>query len=97
MKVETGRFKGNNPALKVCDICTSGETEDEMHHLFRCPGLSDVRKPFIDHIKTIVDEYDTLTEEERTKIVLKEEHIKFFANWLDTMYTSRFEKMNQKI
>ncbi len=97
LKVETGRFKGNKPALKICDICTTGEIEDEMHHLYCCEGLSETREKFINHAKTLMDNFDTMTEEERTKFLLQKEHVKFFGHWLDTMYSSRFEKMNQKI
>ena len=97
LKVETGRFKGSNPALRVCDICDSGETEDEMHYLYHCKGLAEVRKPYIEEMRTFIPDYDKVTEENRTKIILSAQHIKFAAKWFDAMYTGHFDKLNQKV
>ena len=97
LRVETGRFKGSDPALRECLLCTMKEVEDEMHYLYRCPALEPVRKPFMDIMKKEIPSFEHMQEEERTMLLLCKDHIKDTARWFDSMYRFRFEVMNRKI
>ena len=48
-------------------------------------------------MKKIIPNFDEMSEEERTKMLLTEDHIKKTASWFEEMYTARFHVMNQKI
>ncbi len=97
LKVLTGRFKGADPVLRVCDLCNSGEWEDEMYYLYRCSAIEPARKPFINKMKVKIEGFDNHSEEERTKISLSAQHIKMTARWFEEMYSYRFDKLNQKV
>ena len=36
MRIETGRFNGLKPEDRVCQLCNSGEMEDEKHFILTC-------------------------------------------------------------
>ena len=47
-KIETGRFMGTPKERRYCDICSSGQVEDEFHFVFY---YSNERNEFDDTIK----------------------------------------------
>ena len=90
IRIETGRYKGTKEELRICELCTKGEVEDEIHFIFKCKTLKSVRKPYLknfyeenggkrkykDHCKAL-------------KCMLTPENIKRFGDFLLTMYHAR--------
>ena len=88
IKLETGRFKGVKKHLRLCEICHSGEVEDEMHYLYRCEPLQNVRDRFDieNHLGLKLNE--DIDEFEYTKKLLAE-HLKYTAKWIEEMWRER--------
>ncbi len=42
LHLELGRYKNSPIETRVCHICDAGFLEDELHFLYKCPGLADV-------------------------------------------------------
>ena len=36
LRIETGRFSGHKPEERVCQLCGSGDIEDEKHFILSC-------------------------------------------------------------
>jgi hypothetical protein len=43
LNVETGRYNGVRWDNRVCELCGSGQVQDEQHVVFECPGTSRLR------------------------------------------------------
>ena len=47
LRVETGRYIGENPEQRLCKICQGGQIEDEAHFLFNCDLYNVLRRQLI--------------------------------------------------
>ena len=85
IKLETGRFKGVKEHLWLCEICHSGEVEDEMHHLYCCEPLQNVRDRFDIENYLGLKINEDIEEYGYTKKLLAE-HLKYTAKWTEEMW-----------
>ena len=92
VRLETGRYKGLDREKRICEICNT-VLEDEIHFLFECPGLENVRKRFIDTYKITHPEYDSMSNIERLRELLFPENVRQFAKWLEEMTDTRRDKL----
>eukprot|EP00456_Euglypha_rotunda_P077550 TRINITY_DN7332_c0_g1_i5.p1 TRINITY_DN7332_c0_g1~~TRINITY_DN7332_c0_g1_i5.p1 ORF type:complete len:315 (+),score=-5.67 TRINITY_DN7332_c0_g1_i5:109-1053(+) len=46
LRIETGRWKGEDKASRICKFCTSGEVENEIHFVTTCERYGDLRDCF---------------------------------------------------
>ncbi|MCP3882930.1 MAG: hypothetical protein GY701_31710 [Sulfitobacter sp.] len=62
MHIELGRYNGVKLNERVCNVCSSGAIEDEVHFLFHCCKYDDARKRFFEStgIRRVPNEIDTL-------------------------------------
>ena len=88
IKLETGRFKGVKEHLRFCEICKSGEIEDEMHFLYRCEPLQQVRAKFKVESYLGLKINEDVDECEYTKLLLND-HLKYMAKWTEEMWRER--------
>ena len=49
LEIETGRYVGTQPDLRVCKLCKTG-VEDEMHFTLHCAALCQEWMPLINHM-----------------------------------------------
>jgi hypothetical protein len=49
LEIERGRHRGLQAKERICKLCLK-EVVDEIHFLFKCEALQNVRTPFIDLI-----------------------------------------------
>ena len=47
IEIETGRYRGITREQRFCPICNTGEVENELHFILKCPVLHDIRKTYI--------------------------------------------------
>ena len=47
LRIETGRYIGENQEQRPCKICQGGQIEDETHFLFSCDLYNDLRRQLI--------------------------------------------------
>ena len=74
---------------RKCQVCNTDATEDEIHFLFSCKKLKDVRTPFVS--KKVPEDVEL---EKTDKIALLREcllahNLKEFSDWLVDMYHAR--------
>ena len=55
LRVCTGRMQGVPRALRLCQLCDSGEVEDLPHFLLRCPRYLAIRAQFGGLFDNVVD------------------------------------------
>ena len=96
LEVETGRYNDTKRWLRFCKVCGKLQVEDELHFLFRCERLSDVRDSTLKtYLDTDVDT-KTLGECEKVQWLLDKSRIKDFADILTVMYDARQKVMSKK-
>ena len=88
LHLELGRYKNSPIETRVCHVCDAGLLEDELHFLYKCPGLADVRTSFSDRVILL-----RALEERSLESILMEnlnsEHIKNFGLFLEEMFMER--------
>ena len=63
LEIEVGKYK-HIPALnRICEVCSSGEVEDERHLIFGCNKCSSLRQSFSTEIQKIFKHFSTLTQD----------------------------------
>ncbi len=93
LEVETGRFRDKKRQTRLCKICLEDKVEDELHFIFECKKLKDVRKAKLDTL--LCEDRDTrrMTKAEKLKWLLSKEHIKEFGKVLACIYQARQDVM----
>jgi hypothetical protein len=51
LRVETGRWKGEQREERVCQVCLCGEVEDERHFLLKCAAYNEARSSMFRKIR----------------------------------------------
>ena len=88
IRLETGRYKGLPEALRICEICHSGEVESEMHHLHECVRLQYVRNrhPIARETRNMID--NGMSKTDVTKFILRD-RLKEAGVWIADMWKER--------
>lgn len=47
LRIEEGRFEGIDCVDRLCQLCNLRQIENELHFLFYCPMLGDLRRNFL--------------------------------------------------
>ena len=70
-------------------MCTQPKLEDEIHFIFNCKSLKQVRKPYLKEFR----KENGFTKKDdkyvQLKAMLNPINIRKFANWLEQMYLTR--------
>lgn len=89
LKIETDRYQGIPPEMRLCKTCSMNTTEDEAHFLFTCPALSRVRHfayGFFEHSDInfdLEDAYRKLAQ------MCRGLNIKYMGKFLEMLYRER--------
>ena len=62
LQIELGRYQGIPRHQRLCQQCSSGEVEDEIHFLFKCSKYEPDRKELIDIILTSCPNFHSLND-----------------------------------
>ena len=54
LRIETGRYENLAIDKRTCQLCASGEVENEEHFLLKCEINQELRQQFYDKIKELV-------------------------------------------
>ena len=60
LQIELGRYQGIPRHQRLCQQCSSGEVEDEIHFLFKCTKYEPDRKELIDIILNSCPNFNSL-------------------------------------
>ena len=71
LRIEQGRWKKLPVEERVCQVCMSGEVEDEEHFMLRCGAYSDLRKLMIEELQQLGGEVVSEEGEEREKWMVR--------------------------
>ena len=67
LEIEKGRRKNIPRPDRVCKICNTKQTEDEIHFILSCPALSTHRIPFMNKISSLNHQFTFLPNAEKVK------------------------------
>ena len=94
LKVETGRFIGIPPELRLCLFCTEDIIEDETHFLLHCCKYREIRESyFINRIIPYVYDFENLNDNEKINVLLSDVFVKQTAELLWNCFDIRRKNM----
>jgi len=64
LHIETGRYANLPVENRLCNVCNSGDIEDEIHFLCKCQKYVEERKDLYDYLMSKVDGFDTFNDHE---------------------------------
>lgn len=91
LHLETGRYSGKPENKRLCNICNSGEIENENHFLFKCEFYRNERELFLNSLNIQQGMLDTLLNDNisnKLKFLLNEKLFKF-SKYLEVIYNKR--------
>ena len=69
LRIETGRYIGENPEGRLCKICQGGQTEDETHFLLYCAHYTELRNDLLSSVYQ-GNSFVSLTEAAKVKLLM---------------------------
>ena len=84
LRIETGRYVGEEPNQRLCTMCNNNEIEDESHFILNCNFYQDDRKTLLHDIciEDFTNSYDILK-------FLMSKKIRLLARFLESAYKQR--------
>ncbi len=81
LRIETGRHtRPYTPAEKrLCLKCKENQIQDEEHHLMLCSAFANERKPLMQCAAQYINDFETLTSEEKFIEIMKSENIELLT------------------
>ena len=95
LEIETGRYNDTKRWLRFCKVCGELQVEDELHFLFRCNGIKDVRESTLKVFLDTDVETKTMNECEKAQWLLSKSRIREFADILTALYDARQKIMSK--
>ena len=90
LMLELGRYR--RPKMprfeRICTIC-SGEVEDEIHFILRCPALVNARKPLLDKCFKLYEDFQTCTDIQKLNFIFNNLNVNFVAKSIFQMFQLR--------
>ena len=65
LRIETGRYKGEKEADRICVLCNTNQVENELHFLLHCPLYNIERSAFLEKIYVRHSNFSTLQDTEK--------------------------------
>ena len=69
INIEVGRYNGIERELRVCNICVSGEVENEVHFLLKCVKYEEKRGILLSQAVQCVPDFNEKSDIEKIKIL----------------------------
>ena len=70
IRIETGRFRGEEVGERLCTLCDSESVEDEIHFVLHCSKYADLRKDLFDYVKMVENNFGTLPDSNKLSVLL---------------------------
>ena len=80
LRVETARYQGTLRQDRLCLRCTSGDTEDEKHFLFKCNKFASERKKLFQQIEGVCKNFTSLNDDNKLIWLMTTENIEILSN-----------------
>ena len=84
LNLELGRYKDSPIETRLCYVCNLGVLESEIHFLFQCPGLANIRNEFNGRV-VLPRALETIMLEDILKKNLTADYIKEFGSFLEAI------------
>ena len=91
LHLERGRYSGKPENERFCNICNSGEIENENHFLFTCEFYQNEHQLFLNSLNLQQGRLDTFINDNisnKLKFLLNEKLFKF-GKYIENIYTKR--------
>ena len=89
LKIETDRYQGIKPEFRFCKICNQNLPEDEMHFMFECPALSDIRCTMKTQLNFKNIDFSSSDYEYILKCMFQNDNIPLCAMYIENLYRTR--------
>ena len=91
LKIETGRFQNLDIQERLCEFCSLGEVEDEIHFLCVCTLYSDIRINLYDAIDDL--EFSRFHDDRQRFTYLMKFKFKEVSNFISSAWSRRQQKL----
>ena len=95
LRIETGRFVGQTVSERVCQMCSTGAVESEIHFLLQCTFYLNERTVLIDALGTKYPNFSTITQDEQINIFMNHEP-RLAARFILSAFNKRKSKLHVK-
>ena len=85
LRIETGRFSGLKPEERVCQLCDSGDIEDEKHFILSCDAYTNQRQILFRHLR---QQFHLLDSNEKFKSLITQEY-RHVAKFISQSFIAR--------
>ena len=92
LAVETGRYNDIPIEYRLCEFCSYNVLEDETHFMFYCSFYDDLRSILLLKIIEKCPEFYFLSLEEKYKLLMSNDFVKYTAQFLFDSYQRRRNK-----
>ena len=71
LRIESGRYQKIPRELRLCEVCTTGQVEDESHFMLECPLYDDFRKALWGRFESMLKiNRNEISKEEQLNILI---------------------------
>lgn len=91
LKIETDRYQGIKPENRICKICNLNLPEDELHFIFKCPALSDIRSSLMSQLNFSNVNFSSDLYIQNLKSMFHKDNISLCAIYIQRLYKKRQE------
>ncbi len=91
IRIETGRFRGEDVNESICTFCDRNEVEDEIHFMFRCQKFHELREHLINYVKQNTNNFEHITYYEKFELLMSKfprQTAKFIKNAMNVRHIS---------
>ncbi len=89
LSIETGRYTSIPEEFRLCLLCNANAIENEEHFLFSCSFYDELRESFFTDITQDNIYFDTLTINDKFKVLMCENNVKRTAKFLYNAFQRR--------
>ena len=84
LRIETGRYGSNYipEEERVCNICNSGDIENEYHFIFDCSAFNEIRQQLFIKMSVLFTNFQHCDRNNRMKLFMHKDGIKCFCDYL---------------
>ena len=65
LRIETGRFSNLKINERLCQMCKTGEVEDEIHFLFKCERFKECRQLYMSKFAEKIERFNEMSDQEK--------------------------------
>ena len=90
LRVETGRYENKPVNERLCELCDSGQIEDEIHFMTKCTAFTEERQQLYNNVSPYIVDFNQKSDTDRFLILMGNANIcKITARACHEMLTKR--------